>query len=81
MNVDLNLVDILSIAAAFAVTGWFVKLVLDKNRDKERFEEDDAREFFDAHGHWPDESPAEVEARLARAAADERRARAEERDL
>jgi nitrogen fixation-related uncharacterized protein len=23
----------------------------------ERKDEDDAREFFDRHGHWPDEEP------------------------
>ena len=25
--------------------------------DKERDEEDEARAFFDEHGHWPDEQP------------------------
>ena len=73
--------DILAIAASFAVTGWFVKTVLDKNRDAERYEEDDNREFFDEHGHWPDETPAQAEARALRAADAERRARAEEREL
>jgi hypothetical protein len=77
----MNLVDWLAIAAAFLVTAWFVKTVLDKNRDAERFEEDDARDFFDEHGHWPDETPAQAEARARRAADSERRARAEERDF
>ena len=76
----MNVVDILSIIAAFAVTGWFVRTVLAKNRDEERFAEDDAREFFDEHGHWPDETPEQAEARARRAAERERRARAEERD-
>jgi hypothetical protein len=25
--------------------------------DRDRKTEDDAREFFDKHGHWPDEQP------------------------
>ena len=77
----MSVVDILSIAAAFAAVGWFVKTVLAKDRDAERFEEDDAREFFDAHGHWPDETPGDADARARRAAANERLARAEDRDL
>ena len=77
----MNIVDILAVGAAFLVTGWFVKTVLDKNRDAERFEEDDARDFFDEHGHWPDETPADAAARVRRAEADERVARAQERDL
>ena len=77
----MNIVDLLAVGAAFLVTGWFVKTVLDKNRDAERFEEDDARDFFDEHGHWPDETPAEADARARRAEADERVARAQERDL
>lgn len=76
----MNVVDILAIAASFIVTGWFVKTVLDKNRDAERYEEDDARTFFDKHGHWPDETSAEADARRRRAAESERVARAEERE-
>jgi hypothetical protein len=26
--------------------------------DRDRSEEDDARSFYDRHGHWPDEPPA-----------------------
>jgi hypothetical protein len=77
----MNLVDWLAIAAAFLVIAWFIKTVLDKNRDAERFEEDDARDFFDEHGHWPDETPAQAEARARRAADSERVARAEDRDF
>ena len=77
----MNVVDFISIAAAFAVVGWFIKTALAKDRDVERFEEDDAREFFDEHGHWPDETPADAEARRARAEFNERLARAEEREL
>ena len=47
--------DILSVVAAFAVTGWFVKIVLARDRDDDRHAEDEARAFFDRHGVWPDE--------------------------
>jgi hypothetical protein len=76
----MNVVDILAVLAAFAVTGWFIKTVVSKDRDKERFEEDDARTFFDEHGHWPDETPEDAETRARRAAQSERLARADERD-
>jgi hypothetical protein len=72
----MNVVDWISIAAAFAVTGWFTKVVTDKRRDDERYGEDDARTFFDEHGRWPEEDPDEVEAQRRRAAEAERVARA-----
>ena len=71
----MSIPDLLSIVAAFAVTGWFMSIVLNKNRDKERYDEEDARTFFDAHGHWPDEDPAEAERRAELGAAAERAAR------
>ena len=71
----MSVVDILSIIAAFAVTGWFIKLVTASDRDAERFDEDDARAFFDEHGHWPDEQPADAEERRRRAVEAERVAR------
>jgi hypothetical protein len=77
----MNVVDIISIVAAFAVVGWFVRILLDRDRDAERFEEDDARTYFDEHGHWPDETPADAEARARRGARNERLARAEDRDV
>ena len=67
--------DILSIAAAFAVTGWFFKILLAKDRDAERYEEDDARTYFDAHGYWPGETQADADARRAQGDAAERVAR------
>ena len=33
-----------------------------RNGDKERYEEDAARVFFDEHGHWPDQTPEEAAA-------------------
>jgi hypothetical protein len=50
--------DILLLVATFAVTFWFVRIVFGRGRDEPRFAEDDAREYFDEHGHWPDESPS-----------------------
>jgi hypothetical protein len=74
----MSVVDWLSVAAAFAVIGWFMRTVMRKDRDAERFAEDDARTFFDEHGHWPDETPDEAAARARHAAEAERRARAEQ---
>lgn len=67
--------DWISIVAAFAVTGGFVKVVLSRRRDEPRYAEDDARAFFDEHGHWPDETPADAAARRERGDAAERAAR------
>ena len=33
---------------------------------QERGREDEARDFFDEHGHWPDDTPEEIAARSAR---------------
>ena len=41
----------------------------------ERRAEDDARAFFDEHGHWPEEQPADQEARRRQAEDAERLAR------
>jgi len=74
-----RLVDIVSVVAAFAVTGGFVRYVLRRDRDAPQYAEDDARAFFDEHGHWPDEDPADARARAERGAAAERLARAGQR--
>lgn len=71
----MSIADWLSIAAAFAVTGWFIRIVLSEKRDNPRYAEDDARTFFDEHGHWPDEDPSVAAARAARGAESERIAR------
>ena len=73
-------VDIVAAVAIVLLITWFFKMALAKDRDKERFEEDDARDFFDEHGYWPDETPGDAERRAAQAAYNERIARAEERD-
>jgi hypothetical protein len=71
--------DILLLVATFAVTFWFVRIVFGRGRDEPRFAEDDAREYFDEHGHWPDETPEQAAARRAAADAAERAARAHPR--
>jgi hypothetical protein len=37
-----------------------------RNGDADRYAEDDAREFFERHGHWPDETLEEAEAERRR---------------
>jgi hypothetical protein len=34
---------------------WMYRMSVQSNRDRER--EEDARAYFDEHGHWPDEDP------------------------
>ena len=57
----MNVVDFLSAIAAFAAIAWLVKTIFTGN--DERADEDDARRFFDEHGHWPDEDPSEADRR------------------
>jgi nitrogen fixation-related uncharacterized protein len=40
-----------------------------RHGDRDRYDEDAARAFFDEHGHWPDETPEDAEAERARIAA------------
>jgi hypothetical protein len=51
------------------VAGIIWILYVMRNGDKDRHLEDDARTFFDEHGHWPDETLEEAEAERARLAA------------
>jgi hypothetical protein len=46
---------------------WIIWMM--RNGDKDRHEEDAARDFFDAHGHWPDETLEDAAAERARLAA------------
>jgi hypothetical protein len=51
-------VEIVNYAAAAAGVAALLYLVWVARRpDADRAEEDDARAFFDVHGHWPDEPP------------------------
>lgn len=49
--------------AVFLLNGLFR---MGAKGDTERTREDEARAFFDQHGHWPDETAEEVAARDAR---------------
>lgn len=51
------------------VVGLIWILYVMRNGDKDRHAEDDARTFFDEHGHWPDETLEEAQAERARLAA------------
>ena len=49
---------ILSIAGIIGALATVALIVVVVARgDSEREEEDQARAFYDAHGHWPDEAP------------------------
>jgi hypothetical protein len=48
--------SIIAILAAFAVCGVVVYFLVTGHDDRAR--EEDARRYFDEHGHWPDESPS-----------------------
>jgi hypothetical protein len=51
-------VAISNIVAAIAGIGLIGALIwIAARRDTDREAEDAARDFFDAHGHWPDEAP------------------------
>jgi hypothetical protein len=53
--------------AAVVGIAWIIWVM--RNGDKDRIGEDDARSFFDEHGHWPDETLEEAQAERARLAA------------
>ena len=57
----MDIADVLSVVAAFAAIGWLVRVIFTGNDD--RADEDEARTFFDEHGHWPDEDPSEANRR------------------
>jgi uncharacterized membrane protein len=46
-------VVLLGIAVMVWMINWMFQLSVKSNRDRER--EEEARDFFDAHGRWPDE--------------------------
>ncbi len=45
------------IAAAGGVAALLSLVWIARRPDQDRAEEDEARAFFDLHGHWPDEPP------------------------
>jgi hypothetical protein len=49
--------------AVFLLNGLFR---MGTHGDHERTREEEARDYFAEHGHWPDETPEEIAARGAR---------------
>jgi flagellar basal body-associated protein FliL len=47
--------SIIALLATIAVLGGVGYAMLTGRHDREH--EEEAREFFDRHGHWPDEDP------------------------
>jgi hypothetical protein len=46
-------VGLLLVALTVWMINWMFRLSVESNRDRE--DEERAREYFDRHGHWPDE--------------------------
>lgn len=44
---------LLLVALTVWMLNWMYRMSVDSNRDRDR--EEEAREFFDRHGRWPDE--------------------------
>jgi hypothetical protein len=64
------LADVYSIficVVGVAGIAWIVWVM--RHGDTDRHDEDAARAFFDAHGHWPDETLEEAQAERVRLAA------------
>jgi hypothetical protein len=51
----MSVLDAISLVAAFAAVAWFMWYLTRPHAQRKA--EDDARTFFDRHGHWPDEEP------------------------
>jgi membrane protein implicated in regulation of membrane protease activity len=48
-------VALLLVALIVWMINWMFRMSVQSNRDRER--EEQAREYFDRHGRWPDEEP------------------------
>jgi uncharacterized membrane protein len=48
-------VGLVIVAIIVWMLNWMFRMSVDSNRDREV--EEEAREYFDRHGHWPDEAP------------------------
>ena len=46
-------VGLLIVAVIVWMINWMFRMSVESNRDRER--EEEAREYFDRHGRWPDE--------------------------
>jgi hypothetical protein len=58
-----NIYSIFVCVVAVVGIGWILWVM--RHGDTDRIEEDRAREFFDEHGHWPDQTREEAEAERA----------------
>jgi membrane protein YdbS with pleckstrin-like domain len=48
-------VALLIVAIIVWMLNWMFRMSIESNRERE--DEERAREFFDVHGYWPDEEP------------------------
>jgi hypothetical protein len=48
-------VALLIVAIIVWMVNWMFRMSVDSNREREV--EEEARQYFDRHGHWPDEAP------------------------
>jgi hypothetical protein len=48
-------VALLVVAIIVWMVNWMFRMSVDSNREREV--EEEAREYFDRHGYWPDEGP------------------------
>ncbi len=48
-------VALLIVAVIVWMLNWMFRMSVESNRDRDQ--EERAREFFDVHGYWPDEEP------------------------
>jgi uncharacterized membrane protein len=48
-------VALLIVAIIVWMVNWMFRMSVESNREREV--EEQAREYFDRHGHWPDEAP------------------------
>ena len=58
---ELSVYDVATFVTALAAIVWLVRTIFTGN--DERYEEEEARQFFDEHGHWPDEDPSQADRR------------------
>jgi high-affinity Fe2+/Pb2+ permease len=48
-------VSLIIVALIVWMLNWMFRMSVESNRDRER--EEEARRYFDRHGHWPGEDP------------------------
>ena len=48
--------SIIAVVASIAITGGVVYALISGRHDRDH--EEEARDYFTRHGHWPDETPS-----------------------